>query len=574
MRSAEGVDETDVVVVGSGAAGLTAAIVAAAAGLRVVLLEKTDHIGGTSAWSGGVAWVPNNHLMPAAGRTDSAALAKQYVAAVAGDRVDQTMVDAFLATAPEAFEFLEKNTSAVRWTSYPGVDYFTAHPGATSHRGLMVKPYDGRALGEHLGALQCPLRQLVVFRSMQVDVTDTYHLQHIFGSWKSFAHSTRLLVRYARDRLSGRRGTRLIRGNALAARLYRSALDLGVTVVRRSDVVELQRNGQRVSGVVYLLSGQRLLLRATRAVILATGGVSGSERFRELLMPHARQHVSMLPDGNCGDGVSMALTQGAVLGSDKVKNACLTPVSLLKERDGRETKYPHLAFDRCKPGSIMVDAAGRRFTNEGACYHEVVTAMHAAGVVPAWLIGDRPFLRRYGMGLARPFPYRVRPLVTAGYLVQAPTLEDLARRIGAQPQVLAETVAHFNELARGGVDTDFGRGANPYDRSLGDPEHGPNPCLGEIRRGPFYALKLYPGDVGTFRGLRVNANAQVTDTGGNAIAGLYACGLDIDSVFGGFYPGAGAMHGPNITFAYVAARHVVREPVSGEPAAGQVRATM
>ncbi|MDQ2734545.1 MAG: FAD-binding protein, partial [Pseudomonadota bacterium] len=367
-------------------------------------------------------------------------------------------------------------------------------------------------------------------------------------------------------------GTRLIRGNALAARLYRSVVDLGVTVLRNSTVLELLRTEQGVTGVVYARSGAHVALQATRGVILATGGVSASMRFREMLMPHAASHVSMLPDGNSGDGVSLALAHGAVLGPEKLKNGCLTPVSVMKSANGDVVKYPHLAFDRCKPGSIMVDAAGHRFTNEAACYHDVVTAMHARGAVPAWLIGDRPFQRRYGMGLARPFPYPVRPLVRDGYLVEAASLEELARKIEVSPGVLAQTVARFNELARTGVDADFGRGGNAYDRSLGDVEHGPNPSLGEIRHGPFYALKLYPGDVGTFRGLRVNTNAQVTDAEGKVFSGLYACGLDMDSVFAGFYPGAGAMHGPNITFAYVAARHLAREDVSRKPSTHPVQA--
>ena len=177
------------------------------------------------------------------------------------------------------------------------------------------------------------------------------------------------------------------------------------------------------------------------------------------------------------------------------------------------------------------------------------------------------------MGLARPFPYPVQSLVRDGYLLEAASVEELARKIKASPEVLAETIARFNELSRTGVDADFGRGGDAYDRSLGDPEHSPNPSLGEIRRAPFYALKLYPGDVGTFRGLRVNTNAQVTDAEGKSIEGLYACGLDMDSIFAGFYPGAGAMHGPNITFAYVAARHLAGQDLPRKPAALPLQAT-
>lgn len=559
------ITHADVVVVGSGAAGLTAAIVAALAGLKVVVLEKTGFVGGTSAWSGGVAWVPNNHLMAAAGIKDSAAEAKRYIEAIAGKHLNHEMVDAFLANCRRAFEFLDSNTTSFRLMSYPGVDYYPDLPGATSHRGLMVQPYDARDLGPHLEELQYPLRQLVVFKSMQADVNDVYHLQHMFKRWQSFSHSVKLIARYAKDRLAGRRGTRLIRGNALAARLYRSALDLGVVVRTNSPVVELLRTQDRISGVIYVTEGRRTRLVAKQAVVLASGGVSASEQFRKALMPYPKDHVSMLPDGNCGDGVNMAMAHGGMLGRDKPSNACLAPVSVLQRPDGSATKYPHLAFDRCKPGSIIVDRHGRRFTNEAACYHDVVKAMQAKGVVPAYLIGNAQFQRRYGMGLARPFPYPVRPMVQAGYLTEAATLEELARKLAMDPRVLSETVARMNEHARNGSDPDFGRGGNSYNRALGDPAHGPNPCLGEIGRGPFYALKLYPGDVGTFVGLQVNANAQVLDAERRPIAGLYACGLDIDSVFSGFYPGAGSMHGPNMTFAYLAACHIVDSAV-GDPA--------
>ena len=547
----------DVVVVGSGAAGLTAAIVLAASSKNVVLLEKTGYVGGTTAWSGGVAWVPDNHLMAAAGLDDSLEKARQYIASVLGEHIEREKVDAFLANCRAAFEFLDTKTSAARLMSYPGVDYYPDNPSATSHRGVMVPPYDGRELGEHLVELQPPLPQMAVFGSMQVDVTDVYHLQRMLKNWESFVHSVRLVGHYAIDRLVWKRGTRLIRGNALAARLYRSALDLGVTVVRNAPVTELRRADGRITGVIYTHEGQRVQMQSRLGVILASGGVSASERYRQMLMPFARDHVSMLPLGNCGDGVDMALAQGGLLGKTHVANGCLTPVSVLKKPDGSVIKYPHLAFDRCKPGSVMVDRHGRRFTNESASYHDVGRAMQAGAVVPAYLIADAPFLRWYGMGLARPFPYLVKPMVEAGYLVEAPTLDELARKLDIDPQGLAQSVARNNELAKAGSDPDHGRGGDAYNRSLGDAEHGPNPCLGQIRQGPFYAVRLYPGDIGTLVGLQVNTSAQVLDGLGQPIVGLYACGLDINSVFSGFYPSAGCTHGPNITFAYVAAQHLV-----------------
>ena len=308
--------------------------------------------------------------------------------------------------------------------------------------------------------------------------------------------------------------------------------------------------------MVYELEGKRHRLAARLGVILASGGVSANERYRRMLMPLANDHVSMLPTGNCGDGVDMALAQGGLLGEKLSVNGCLTPVSVLTKPDGSVIKYPHLAFDRCKPGSIMVDRHGKRFTNESASYHDVGKAMQAAEVAPAYLIADAPFLRRYGMGMARPFPYPVKPMVESGYLVEAPTLEELARKTGIDSQGLAETVARINEYAKTGTDPEFGRGGDAYNRSLGDSAHGPNPCLGEIAQAPFYAVRLYPGDIGTFVGLQVNTSAQVLDAERRPIPGLYACGLDINTIFSGAYAGAGCTHGPNITFAYVAAQHL------------------
>jgi succinate dehydrogenase/fumarate reductase flavoprotein subunit len=417
----------------------------------------------------------------------------------------------------------------------------------------MVKPYDARELGEHLESLQYPLRTLVIFRSMQADVTDVYHLQRMLRSWKSFKHSAKLVARYARDRLLGRRGTRTLRGNALIARLYRSAIDAGVQIIREAPMTELTRTGERISGVVYEHAGKRVALSATRGVILATGGVSGNGRYRSMLLPFAEHHVSMLPEGNVGDGVAAAIAKGASLGESKRANACLTPVSWLKRKDGTVVKYPHLAFDRCKPGSIIVDARGRRFTNEAGTYHDVGKAMQDAGAVPAFLIADSRFQRWYGMGMARPLPYPIAPLLDCGYLIQGKTLAELAGKLGIDATRLAETVERMNQAAKSGVDTDFGRGGNAYNRELGDAEHSPNPCLGEIRHAPFYAVKLYPGDIGTLTGLKVDTHAQVLGQDGRPIPGLSACGLDIDNVFCGFYPGAGSTHGPNITFAYVAA---------------------
>jgi succinate dehydrogenase/fumarate reductase flavoprotein subunit len=276
-------------------------------------------------------------------------------------------------------------------------------------------------------------------------------------------------------------------------------------------------------------------------------------------------HRTVAPKSNDGDGIRLGLSAGGRLADNNIGAAHLTPVSVLLENDGAEIVFPHLIFDRQKPGLIAVGRDGRRFVNEACSYHDFVLAMYEhEGVLPAHLICDARFLRRYGLGLVKPRSLSTRRLVRARYLFEAPTIEGLAEQIGVDRGALAEAIRRNNAAAITGIDSDFGRGTSIYERHLGDPDNVPNPCIGPINKSPFYAMKVVPGDIGSALGLVADRRARVLDKAGTPIPGLFCCGADMNSVFAGTYPGSGITLGPALTFGYIAGA----ELASGRKASG------
>jgi succinate dehydrogenase/fumarate reductase flavoprotein subunit len=549
--------EADVVIIGSGAAGLTAAITARTLGLEALVVEKTSFFGGTTAYSGGAPRIPCNHVMQTVGLQDSRAEAETYLRNVLGAAYDAGLVASYLDNAGPMLQFMERH-SEVRFKPFLLPDYESDLPGAARCRSLLTQAFDGRLLGDRLADLRLPLPQLMLFGTMQIEGADIHPMRNALKTWAGFRHTAKVIGRFALDKLRHGRGTRLVNGNALAARLFHSAIAAGVTLWKDTPAQDLVLKNGQVTGVVVLREGRRVEVRARRGVLLATGGYGASEEMRSRYIPFAQHHHSLQPEGNTGDGIALGLAAGAVHDPAHAGDCIWTPVSVLRKRDGTAVKYPHIFIDRAMPGCIAVDPAGERFVNEGTSYQTFVGTMHRLGHTTVHLVADHQFVRKYGLGLARPAPFRLQPYIDAGYLLQAPTLAELARRIGADPARLEATVQRFNEGARRGEDPEFGKGADAHSRFRGDQTHAPNPSLAPIGEGPYYAVAIHPGDLSTVGGLQTNGRAEVLDAAGQAIPGLYAAGLDMNSVMRGRYPGGGSSIGPAMTFGYVAARQMAR----------------
>lgn len=562
--------EVDVLVIGSGAAGMCAAAVARLRGLDVLLVEKTDRFGGTTALSGGGTWVPLNRQGKALGVQDSRERVERYLDQVVGSAAPRALRQAFLDHGPAMLEYLERNTQVKFSGRQYSPDYWSDLDGAgEGGRALDPLEFDGRLLGDQFENLRRPWPEFMAFGGMMVNKTDIDLLLQAKRTRKGFLHALKLLGRFASDRLRGySRGTRLVLGNALAGRLYKSLLDLGVPLWANAPARELRLEGGRVVGASIERDGQRIEVRARRGVLLATGGFPASPAMRERLLPAPTGAWSAGNEANEGDGLRMALDLGATLGEGRnANNAFYSPVSLMRRDDGSTARFPHLMLDRYKPGVIMVNREGRRFVNEADSYHACGEAQYRTGSVPAWLVCDSRFLARYGLGMVRPQAASLQRFLKAGYLLRGDTLQALGQAMGIDAGGLAATVARYNEHARQGQDPDFGKGHSAYNRYLGDPAQGPNPCLAPLETGPFYAVQVVPGDIGTACGLLTDEQARVLDGEGRPIDGLYAAGNDMNSVMGGHYPGPGITLGPGLTFGYLAACHMA-QPAAGDATAG------
>ncbi len=543
--------EWDAIVVGSGAAGLTAAVTAARKGLKVLVIEKTHWFGGTTAISGGGIWIPGNHLARAAGIEEPDGAARTYIGNLVGGGLRTDVLDAYLRAGPEMLRFLEERTE-VRFMLLPhSPDWHPEFEGA-SQDGRLLGPleYDAKRLDGHFAELRPPRAEFNAPGGFMIDMADLPHLENARRSLKSTLYMGRLALRFLFDKLRGYpRGTRLTMGNALAARLLRSALDAGVTLWRDTSVVSIERGPGGVAGVRVERDGEAEVLHARRGVVLASGGFSGNEQLRRAYMPFPDQHVSIMAGCNTGDGMNMGLDAGGALDGENYANGVWAVASMLRKNDGSTAIYAHL-IDMSKPGCIAVDRTGRRFGNEASS--EFVEYMHRAGAVPAWLVADARFVKAYGLGMVYPGAPNLKTLLKAGYIVEAPSLAVLAERIGVDVAGLQMTTSRMNRYAASGIDEDFHKGECSLDRDLGDPRHAPNPCLGTIEKAPFYAVKVWPGDGSTTVGLRIDGEARVLDGEGRPVPGLYAVGLDANSIWRGKQPAHGCNVGPAMTLGYIA----------------------
>ncbi|MFV0493428.1 MAG: FAD-dependent oxidoreductase [Pseudorhodobacter sp.] len=571
--------DTDVIVIGSGAAGLATACAAKAMGLDVVIVEKESRFGGTTALSGAAIWIPLGDAAIAAEAGDSREKVMEYLHATIGKEADDTLLGAFVDAAGEALSYLQAHTHLRYLPRKTAPDYHCENPGAsTTGRVFDVVEFDGRRLGRNFANLRAPLPTHLVFGGMMVNRADVSALLNFGRNRSQSWHSLKLIARYALDRINGRRGTRLVVGSALVGRLALSVHEMGIPLWLNCPATGLIRENGRISGIRCTgTDGQPREIQARHAVVMATGGFAADpERSRDARGRSASAHFTMATLSARGEGQTMACAEGAIMAQKGQSAFFWAPVSIHRDKTGKQRQFAHLTLDRAKPGIIAVNQQGERFTNEADSYHRFGAALQSlsgAGkdTPVAWLLCDAVALRKYGLGLARPYPahHGNRQLLRDGYLVSAQNIADLAAQIHAPAASLAETIARHNGFAETGRDLDFAKGASAHNISLGDPVVGPNPCLAPLVYPPFHAIGLHSGDLGTALGLKTDRRARVLGADNKAIPGLYAVGNDMNSIMGGTYPAAGITLGPALTFAYLAAQDIAKKTGFGGDNANQ-----
>jgi succinate dehydrogenase/fumarate reductase flavoprotein subunit len=555
--------QCDVIVVGSGAAGLSCAITAKKRGLSVVVLEKEPVFGGTTALSGGVLWIPLNHHGRKQNAQDTAELVHTYMMQETGAYYDKEAVQVFVENGTKMVDFFERETSMQFIpTLYP--DY---HPdvagGAPIGRSILAKPYDIRGLGRDMKRLKLPLKT-ITFMGMMFNSSNA-DLKHFFRATKSltsFLYVAKRLVNHVKELVLYQRAVQVTSGNALAARLAKSALDLGIPIFTATPAQKVLMDNDRVLGVELGGEGTGHQIQARFGVVLACGGFPQDVKRIAKAYPHLRsggEHLSPTPVSNTGDGVRMAETLGAEATIRFKDSAAWMPVSKVDYGNGEIGVFPHL-LDRYKPGVIGVLRTGQRFSNESNSYHDVgvdmIRACEGQPETAMWLVCDKATLGKYGLGFVKPAPMPIGKFVRNGYLLTGNTLSELAQAAGIDADGLQATVQAYNLGATDGQDLQFGRGTTAFNRYLADPDHQPNPCVAPIHKGPFYAVKVVMGDLGTFDGIQTSVLGEVKKQDGSVIVGLYAVGNDRASIMGGKYPAAGITHGPNMTFGYVTGNHL------------------
>ncbi len=561
--------ECDLLVAGGGAGGLSAAVTAGHRGLDVVVVEKASTFGGATAWSGGWMWAPLNPLSQADGIVEDVDGPRTYLRHALGENYDPARVEALLANAPRMVDFFENRTSLQFVSGTWIADILGDLPGAgTGGRSVGPKPINARRLRKDLRTLVRPQLYETSFLGMGIMAgPDLQAFLHATSDVKSFFHAAWRVAFHVWDLITQRTSMQLVNGPALIARLVKSADEAGVQLWADSPVMQLLTDDSgAVTGALVQHPTGPVTVRTRRGVVLATGGFPNDVYRRAEFFPRTptgEEHWTLAPKETTGDGITVAEGIGAALDTSLASPAAWCPVSLVKYHNGRVGTYPHIV-DRGKPGLIAVTADGRRFVNEADGYYQFTTGMIDAvpegQPVQAWLICDRAFQRRYPFGMAKPFPVPAFPYLLNGYMTRGRTLRDLAVKCGIDPAGLERTVADFNEHARVGEDPEFGRGRTVFNRYSGDRDHGPNPSLAPVERGPFYAIKVLPGSFGTFYGLRADEHSRVLRADGSVIPGLYAAGSDQANVMGGHYPSGGINIGPAMTFGFVAANHAAEAP--------------
>lgn len=553
--------EVDVLVIGSGAGALTTALTASLEGCKdVLVVEKSDKYGGTSAMSGGGIWIPNSHYARAQGAKDSADEALRYLKAVIGNEVSEERLRCYVEKSPEMLEYLAKRTR-VAFEPVPYSDYYPEKPGGKEgHRTHQPLPMSAKHLKGNFLSLREPPSQVLVAGKLTMTMKEGRAFLTQAKGWMITA--IMMALRYYLDipgRLQGKRSRRLTMGNALIGQLRWSMMDRGIDLWLKSPMVELIESNGEVLGAVINREGKTVRVRARKGVVLGAGGFEHNQQMREQYLPKPTSaEWSGSQINNTGDAIQAAMKLGAA--TDLMQHAWWAPAVKIPAWD-----RPYIIFaERSLPGLVIVNKAGKRFANEAAPYLESGLAFYQAQTekeptVPSFVVFDATFRKKFPFGPIPPgysTPDARMSKRVWEVMVKADTIEELAKKVGIDPKGLAETVAKNNAFAASGKDTDFHRGESYYDRYYGDARTSPNPCIAPISEAPYYALPIHPGDIGTKGGPLTDVHGRVVDTSGNAIAGLYAIGNSASSVMGSKYPGAGATLGPAMTFGYLAAKHL------------------
>ncbi|RPA02539.1 FAD-dependent oxidoreductase [Gordonia sp. OPL2] len=538
--------DVDFLIVGSGAGGLTAALGAAAAGMSTLVIEKAAFYGGSTALSGGGIWIPNNPTLVREGIVDTREDVRAYLDAVVGDRVPSANIDTFIDQGPRMLEFLEAASPHMRFQWCPGYsDYHPERPGGRAEgRSIEPLPIDLRRLGDDEDSLRPAA--LATPPGLFITSKDFVALNMVMRTWKGRRTALLTGLRAVTALLLRRRMDTL--GRALIARLRLAVNDAGVPVLLETPMQTLVADeAGAVVGVVAEQHGRPLRIRARAGVLLASGGFEHNHEMRKQHLPAGgRDDYSAGSVDNTGDGITAGVAVGAA--TDLMDDAWWMPS--FERPDGINQV---LVSERSVPRSIIVDQHGRRFTNEAAPYVTFVHAQIAGGHDPAWFVFDRTAKARYPIGGIMPGQAFPEEWYASGLIQSAASLHELGAAIGVDGDTLSHTVSRYNTMARDGRDLDHGRGQSAYDNYYGDPSLA-HPTLDVIDRGPFYALRMRAGDLGTKGGLVHDASARVVRSDGSVIAGLYATGNTSASVMGNDYAGAGATIGPAMVFGYVAAQ--------------------
>lgn len=534
---------TDVVIAGSGAGGLTAAILAVDNGADVIVLEKTDKLGGSTALSAGAIWVPNNPLQGRAGIRDSREEAIKYLTKVSMGQSSQQAIEEYVDRSPEMIQYLQTKShlKLILRTSFP--DYHPEWEGGKKRgRSLEPEPFDGKTLGEELLP---KIRRNIAYPPVTSTEAETW------GPVKNWD------LGIIEERLNN---SVLTMGAALVGALVRSCADRGVKFMLGARAKQLIVKERGVKGLTVEHEGRVFNMSARRAVVLACGGFSWNEELKKHFLRGPSLTTAASP-GDDGDGIVMGVEVGAKLLN--MNEAWWFPLLRVPgEEVDRKPVARLVVGERASPGSIMVNKAGKRFCNEAHNYHDIGKAFHTFDPytygypnIPAYLIFDESFRMKYSIGPLIPgveVPDWVKKGETAG---------ELAPQLGIDPDGLELTIISFNRHAKLGVDPEFHRGESAYDAAEGD-RTAEHPCLAPIETPPFYGFEIVPGDIGTKGGLATNEEAQVVDVWGHPILGLYATGNVTASVMGAGYAGGGATLGPTMTFGYVAGINAARESSS------------